>query len=202
MPNIPQPIGNAGEVHPDLRCQGGKFLTFRLASDEYGIEILKVREIIGMIPITEIPRLTRDIRGIINLRSTVIPVVDIRTRFGMDHVDDTDETCIIVLSVRIDDRPVLMGMLVDSVSEVLDIGQSQIEPAPHFGSQVDTRFIMGIAKIENAIKILLDAEEIFTDGDIRACAVIESCGDETADGDCVTQMEDSAPIATSATSNS
>lgn len=193
MPNLPQPTADAGGANPGMRCQGGKFLTFRLATDEFGIEILKVREIIGMMPITEIPRLSHDIRGIINLRGTVIPVIDIRSRFGMDRIDDTDETCIIVVSISVNGRLVLMGMIVDSVSEVLDINQRQIEPSPHFGEQVNTQFILGIAKIENKIKILLDVEEIFTDGDIRGFAGIGT------DSDLAVPMEDKAELVGAAT---
>jgi len=146
--------------------RAGKYLTFRLAAEEYGLEILKVREIIGMMNITHVPRTPDYIRGVINLRGKVIPVLDLRRKFGMDLTDDTDETCIIVAEVASGDDSVLMGVVVDAVSEVLDIQEDEIEDAPSFGTNIDTCFILGIGKVKNEVKILLDIDEVMTTGDI------------------------------------
>src|SRR5262245_44942709 len=111
----------------------GKFLTFALAKEEYGIEILKVREIIGMMEITSVPRTPSCVRGVINLRGQVIPVVDLRTKFAMPAVEKTDETCIIVVEIQCADRKVCMGVIVDRVSEVLDVASDSVEVPPAFG---------------------------------------------------------------------
>ena len=116
---------------------GGKFLTFFLAGEEYGIEILKVHEIIGMMAITTVPRTPKFIRGVINLRGKVIPIVDLRLKFGMESRDQTAETCIIVVNVE----GLKIGIVVDQVSEVLNIDGSEIEAAPAFGANVNTDFI-------------------------------------------------------------
>lgn len=140
----------------------GKYLTFKLVDEEYGLEILKVREIIGMMTITSVPRTPDFVRGVINLRGKVIPVIDLRRKFGLDSTEDTDETCIIVVDVSREDDAVQMGILVDSVSEVLDIADNQIEEAPSFGSTVETGFILGIAKVKDSVKILLNIQKVMT----------------------------------------
>ncbi len=144
------------------RNLAGKYLTFRLDREEYGLEILKVREIIGLMGITRVPRTPHYIRGVINLRGKVIPVLDLRAKFGMDVISDTEETCIIVVEVEGAGESLLMGILVDAVSEVLDIQAGEIEEAPTFGADVDTRFILGIGKVKNTVKILLDIDRVLT----------------------------------------
>ena len=119
---------------------GGKFLTFFLGREEYGLEVLKVQEIMGMLPITLVPRTPKSIRGVINLRGKIIPIMDLRLRFGMDAIAQTDETCIIVVHAQ----KVEMGIIVDKVSEVLDISTEDIEPTPALGVDVDTDFILGV----------------------------------------------------------
>ena len=140
----------------DMSALAGKYLTFKLAGEEYGIEILKIREIIGLMDITDVPRMPGYVRGVINLRGKVIPVVDLRTRFGMMSTEDTDETCIIVVDATQDGESSQTGILVDTVSEVLDVAGGQIEKTSAFGAAMDTKFIMGMAKIDGDIKILLD----------------------------------------------
>jgi purine-binding chemotaxis protein CheW len=140
---------------------GGKYLTFVLADEEYGLEILKVQEIIGMMPITPVPRTPGYLRGVVNLRGKVIPVVDLRLKFGMDFKDQTDETCIIVVQTN----KVQTGIVVDSVSEVLDIPDQAIEDAPSFGASVDSDFILGIGKAEGKVKLLLDIDKVLTTDD-------------------------------------
>lgn len=138
----------------------GKYLTFRLGEEEFGVEILKVREIIGLMGITVVPRTPPFIRGVINLRGKIIPVVDLRLKFGMSATEDTELTCIIVVDMSVDDQNIQMGILVDSVSEVLDIAAASIEPTPAFGAGVNTDFILGMARIENGVKILLHIEDV------------------------------------------
>jgi purine-binding chemotaxis protein CheW len=142
--------------------RAGKYLTFRLANEEYGLEILKVREIIGLMDITRVPKTPEFIRGVINLRGKVIPVVELRLKFGMEAKQDTDETCIIVVDIAGETGSVLMGILVDAVSEVLDIQPEEIEDPPSFGAGFDTRFILGIGKVKNTVKLLLDIDRVLT----------------------------------------
>jgi purine-binding chemotaxis protein CheW len=138
----------------------GKYLTFALAHEEYGLEILKVREIIGYMDITAVPQTPHHVKGVINLRGQVIPVVDLRAKFGMDTTDVTEETCIIVVEICQGGRNFQTGIVVDHVQEVLDILSGDIEDAPQFGSNVDTDFILGMGKIGDTVKILLDIDKV------------------------------------------
>jgi purine-binding chemotaxis protein CheW len=147
----------------DLARLAGKYLTFRLGNEEYGLEILKVREIIGLMCVTPVPRAPDDIRGVINLRGKIIPVIDLRRKFLMPASPDTDRTCIIVVNVTASGESVDMGILVDSVSEVLDIAGSDIGPAPSFGAALDTDFILAMAKRGASVTILLAIEKVLTD---------------------------------------
>jgi len=148
----------------------GKYLTFRLGGEEYGLEILKVREIIGMMPITRVPRTPDFVRGVINLRGKIIPVVDLKRKFGMESTEETDQTCIIVVDVSCNGNVAQMGILVDSVSEVLDINDEDIEDAPSFGMSFNTDFILGIAKAKGTVKILLNIEKVLTTEDLATMA--------------------------------
>jgi len=145
----------------------GKYLTFSLAGEEYGISILKIKEIIGMMPITPVPRTPLYVKGVINLRGKVIPVVDLRLKFGMEEMGYTERTCIIVVESRGQSGlpagqagSVLVGIVVDSVSEVLSIRGSEIEEAPGFGVRLDMDYILGMAKINGGVKILLDIDKV------------------------------------------
>ena len=159
---VEQGIGAAVMEGKDMSGLAGKYLTFKLAGEEYGLEILKVKEIIGLMPITDVPRMPSYVRGVINLRGKVIPVVDLRTKFGMMTTEDTDETCIIVVDVAENDQSTQTGILVDTVSEVLDIVGEQIEESPSFGTAIDTDFIMGMGKIGQDVKILLDVVKVLS----------------------------------------
>ena len=154
--------------------KAGKYLTFKLAEEEYGLEILKVKEIIGLMSITRVPRTPDYIRGVINLRGKVIPVMDLRTKFGMETTEDTEETCIIVVDVARGDHSVLMGILVDSVSEVLDIAAEEIEDAPSFGADVNTEFILGMGKTKDKVIILLNIDKVLETKEIETAAEIEA----------------------------
>ncbi len=141
----------------------GKYMTFKLADEEYGLEILKVREIIGLMQITRVPRTREFIRGVINLRGKVIPVVDLRLKFGMAAVEATEQTVIIVVQCVAAGKELTMGVLVDEVLEVMNIMADQIEPPPDFGSgAVDTDFILGVGKAEKRVTFLLDIGKVLT----------------------------------------
>ena len=145
------------------RSRAGKYLTFKLGSEEFGLEILKVQEIIQMQSITRVPRTPEFVRGVINLRGKVIPVVDLRVKFGMEHVEDTERTCIVVVQIRNNaNSVVVMGIIIDEVREVLDIPESSIEDTPSFGTSIDTEFILGMGKIGQNVKILLDIDKVLS----------------------------------------
>ncbi len=142
------------------REKEGKYLTFALASEEYGLEILKVREIIGYIDVTAVPQTPHFIKGVINLRGQVIPVVDLRAKFGMETTEVTEQTCIIVVEITQGTRTCSTGIVVDRVQEVLDIAGSAIEEAPQFDASVNTDFILGMGKVGDSVKILLDIDRV------------------------------------------
>ena len=150
-----------------LTDREGKYLTFVLGQEEYGLEILKVQEIMGMMDVTRVPRAPVFVRGVINLRGKVIPVMELRSKFSMDAIDDTEKTCIIVVQVAQDDGTVTMGIIVDEVSEVLDIEGAQIEPAPEFGCGVNTDFILGMGKIGDKVVMLLDVDKVLSSNEIE-----------------------------------
>ena len=142
--------------------QGGavrreKYLTFNLAGEQYGLEILKVQEIIGLMDITSVPQTPDYVRGVVNLRGKVIPIIDLRKKFGLETIEDTEQTCIIVVDVGM-----LMGIIVDTVQEVHDIPSASIEPPPQLGMNVDTSFILGMGKVKEEVKILLDIDKVLT----------------------------------------
>lgn len=142
----------------------GKYLTFSLGHEEYGVGILKVREIIGVMEITAVPHTPDYIKGVINLRGRVIPVIELRLKFGMEHQEYDDRTCIIVVEVKGRVGAILVGMLVDSVSEVLMIASEDTEPPPDFGAATDVDNILGIGKVKGQVKILLDVDRIIGQG--------------------------------------
>ncbi len=148
------------QVVRSMVSREGKYLTFSLGGEEYGIGILKIKEIIGMMPITPVPRMPAYVKGVINLRGKVIPVVNLRLKFGMEEVGYTDRTCIIVVETRGQSGSVLIGIIVDSVSEVLNIKAGEIEEAPGFGSGLETDYILGMAKMNGGVKILLDIDKV------------------------------------------
>lgn len=154
----------AAPVAPDVAAAnpalGGKYLTFKIASDQFGVPILQVREIIGLQPMTPVPGAPDDIKGVINLRGKIIPVMDLRERFKLESVAATDRTCIIVVELESDGRNVEMGMLVDGVSDVLNITAADIAPPPDFGGNLDTSCLLGIAKTGKDVKVLLNLEQI------------------------------------------
>ncbi len=152
---IDEPVKNMADKE-------GKYLTFSLAGEEYGIGILKVKEIIGMMPITTVPRTPGFLKGVINLRGKVIPVVDLRLKFGMEEMSYTERTCIIVAEMQGISGSIQMGIVVDSVSEVLNIKGMDVEETPAFGAKLDTDYILGMAKMNGGVKILLDIDKVLS----------------------------------------
>ncbi|HEX2734173.1 MAG TPA: chemotaxis protein CheW [Polyangiaceae bacterium] len=153
-----------------------KYITFKLGGEEYGIELLKLRELIGVLEITRIPRSRPYIRGLINLRGKVIPVVDLRTKFGMTAAEPTSQSVIIVVQLATPSGSVTTGILVDEVLEVRAIRQADIAPAPALHDQVDTSFLQGIGKVDKRIVFLLDIDRILSAGqqaEIRAAAEMD-----------------------------
>lgn len=151
----------SNDVTVQAKALASKYLTFYLAGEEYGVEILKVHEIIGLMPITRVPRTPSYVRGVINLRGKVIPVTDLRAKFGMP-VEDERATCIIVVQIA----GTSIGIVVDRVSEVAAISPDDIEPPPSFGSDVPTDYLIGIGKAQGRVRLLLDIEKVLTSSEI------------------------------------
>ena len=157
----------------DMSEREGKYLTFSMAEEEYGIGILKIKEIIGMMPITPVPRTPGFVKGVINLRGEVIPVVDLRLKFGMEEMEYTDRTCIIVVEIATSTGTVQIGTVVDAVSEVLSIKGDDIEDTPTFGTRLNTEYILGMAKMEGGVKILLDIDKVLTQQEVELVSKVK-----------------------------
>jgi purine-binding chemotaxis protein CheW len=156
-----------GGANGTVAGSGGKFLTFTLGNEEYGVPVLKVREIIKVMDITQVPQVPDYVLGVINLRGKVIPVIDLRRKFGFAATEHTERTCIIVVDVDLSSMRVMMGVVVDSVSEVLNVTETEIEQTPEFGGRVTTEYLLGLAKVKDSVKILLDLDRVLgSDGQI------------------------------------
>lgn len=159
--------------NPDVKekngteIRSGKFLAFKLEDEIYGIEILKVQEIIGLMKITKLPKTPEYIEGVINLRGKIIPVIQLRAKFNMNDKAATEKNCIIVVRNSQNAHQSIIGLLVDEVSEVLNVLPEQIEDPPSFGSKVDMEFIQGIGKIGQKVVMLLDIEKVLNVADIK-----------------------------------
>lgn len=149
-----------------LTDREGKYLTFTLAGEDYGIGILKIKEIIGMMPITSVPQTPSFVKGVVNLRGKVIPVMDLRLKFGLPAIDYTERTCIIVVEISGQSGAIKIGIVVDAVSEVLNIKGEDVENTPAFGTRVNTDYILGMAKIGGSVKILLDIDKVLSSQDL------------------------------------
>ncbi len=154
------------KVGRNATLQGGKFLTFSLIGEEYGLEILKVQEIIGIMAITPVPRTPEFVKGVINLRGKIIPITDLRQKFQMNLPEQTSETCVIVVQIAQNGNKLTMGIVVDKVSEVLDIATEQVETPPSFGVNVDISFILGMGKVGNKVIIILDVDKVLSGKEI------------------------------------
>jgi purine-binding chemotaxis protein CheW len=158
--------GVMNQAVKSMHDREGKYLTFSLGKEEYGIGILKIKEIIGMMPITPVPQTPEYIKGVVNLRGKVIPVLDLRLRFGMEPTDYTERTCIIVVEITGETGKVMMGIVVDAVSEVLNIKNDDIADTPTFGTSLRTDYILGMAKMGGGVKILLDIDRVLSNEEI------------------------------------
>ncbi|MEW5723352.1 MAG: chemotaxis protein CheW [Thermodesulfobacteriota bacterium] len=158
--------GKASPASAGGRAREGKYLTFELAREHYGLDILRIREIIGMMDITQVPQTPPFVKGLINLRGKVIPVLDLRLKFGLPEIEYTERTAIIVVEIKTDAGAVQMGIVVDTVSEVMNISGADIEDTPNFGGRIRTDYILGMAKVKGRVIILLDIGEILTDEEL------------------------------------
>jgi purine-binding chemotaxis protein CheW len=154
--------GDTGGPSTSIQNLAGKYLTFVLQQETYGVAILKVQEIIGIMPITQVPRMPGFVRGVINLRGRIIPVIDQRLQFGLAGQADTARTCIVVVQVTRGESRVTIGILVDEVAEVVDLRAEQIEPPPSFGTSVNTDFILGMGKMSQKVVMLLDIDRVLS----------------------------------------
>jgi len=151
-----------------LTTDGSQFLTFQLGEELYGVDILRVQEIKGYTAVTKIPNTPAHIKGVLNLRGTIVPIVELRTKFGMSTIDYTMFTVIIVVVVR----EKIMGLVVDAVSDVLNIDKKDIQPPPQFGAEVNVSFLNGIGKSGDKLVALLDMDRLLSDGDLQEATTI------------------------------
>jgi purine-binding chemotaxis protein CheW len=147
--------------------RSGKYLVFHLGREEFGMGVLSVREIMGVQDITVVPQMPPHVKGVINLRGKVIPVVDLRLKFGLPEQEYTQRTCIIVVQVRGEAGLMLMGIVVDGVAEVLNLAAADIEDTPDFGDGTATSYLMGMAKVKGKVKILLEIDRVLTSQDLH-----------------------------------
>jgi len=152
-----------------------QYLTFRLEEEVFALDISQVREVLDFTAITKVPRTPEFMRGVINLRGSVVPVVDMRLKFGMSRTEQTLNTCIIIVEINIEGDRLILGALADSVQEVIELGPGQIEPAPRIGTRLDTDFIKGMGKRDDEFIIILDIDRIFSMDELASVAVAEAC---------------------------
>ncbi len=156
-----------------MEARSGVYLTFTLGKEYYGIPVLKVKDIIGMVEITEVPRTPHFIKGVINLRGKIIPIMDLRLKFELEEIAYTERTVIIVLEIKIKDSKRLMAVVVDTVSEVISITDTNIEPPPQYGISIESDFIMGMAKVKEKVIMLLNIEKVFNAEELAELAEIK-----------------------------
>jgi len=155
---------NAASQKVELRA--GKYLTFHLGNEEFAIQVLRVREIMGVQEITAVPQTAGYVKGVINLRGKVIPVVDLRLKFGLPEMEYTQRTCIIVVQIEGEAEKLPIGVIVDAVSEVVTLQAGEIEDTPDFGNGVATPYLLGMAKSKGKVKILLDIDRVLSSQDV------------------------------------
>jgi purine-binding chemotaxis protein CheW len=156
-----------------------QYLTFKLDAEVFALDISKVREVLDFTTVTKVPRTPDFMRGVINLRGSVVPVVDLRLKFGMSKTEKTVNTCIIIVEVTLDGETTVLGALADSVQEVMDLGPDQIEPAPKIGTRLKTEFIRGMGKRDNKFVIILDIDKIFSTDEL---AMVQAGQEEGGSG--------------------
>ncbi len=144
-----------------------QYLTFKLAEEIFAFDVAKVREILELTAITKIPQTPDFMRGVINLRGSVVPVIDLRLNFGLQCSEQTVNTCIVVVEVNLNEEPLVLGILADSVQEVVEMEPEQIEPPPQLGTRLNTKFIKGMGKVENNFVMILDIDKVFSENDLN-----------------------------------
>jgi purine-binding chemotaxis protein CheW len=152
-----------------IETRAGKYLVFQLGSEEYGVPVIKVREIMGLQDITAVPQTPAHVKGVINLRGKVVPVIDLRARFSLTQAEYTQRTCIVVLEVvaaKAARGGLQMGVIVDGVSEVLNVQDNEIEDTPEFGGGTKVPFVLGMAKVKGKVKILLDIDQVLNSSEL------------------------------------
>ena len=164
----------ARSLKRDIQAEGLQYLTFNLAGEEYGIDILKVQEIRGWMPVTKVPNAPVFVRGVMNLRGAIVPVIDLRLRFGLDAVEYTKITVVIVVTVQSDSGSRIIGMVVDGVSDVLNVSAADIQPSPDFGTAVHTEFISGLVTIEAGMVMLLDVDRLLSIDEMFALEAVRA----------------------------
>ena len=164
QPAVENEILIGADADPDAE----QYLTFILANEEYGVDILRVQEIKGWDSVTPIPNTPAYIKGVINLRGTIVPIVDLRQRFGMDEVEYGPITVVIVLKIECEDRDRIMGIVVDAVSDVYDVNSEEMKPAPDFGSVVNVEFVKGLATVAEKMIIVLDIDHLLSGAELNA----------------------------------
>jgi purine-binding chemotaxis protein CheW len=160
-------LASSEQISASTDARSGKYLTFHLGNEEFGIRVLKVREIMGIQEITAVPQTPGHVKGVINLRGKVVPVIDLRLKFGLPPAEYTQRTCIIVTQFQGESGLILMGVIVDGVSEVLNLAGSDIEDTPDFGEDVAAQYLLGMAKVKGKVKILLDIDKVLSAQDLR-----------------------------------
>ena len=148
--------------------QTTQYLTFKLGEEVFALDVAKVREILEESSITKVPQTPDFMRGVINLRGSVVPVIDMRLKFGMSRTEKTVNTCIIVVEVQLEEETVILGALADSVQEVIEMEPQQIEAAPHIGSRLNTDFIKGMGKVDDRFIMILDIDRVFSSDELMA----------------------------------
>ncbi len=150
-----------------MDLQSGKYLTFHLTNEEYGIPIQKVKEIIGIMDITHIPKVPTFIKGVINLRGKIIPVMDLRLKFELNAQDYNQRTCIIITELGIEDMKRQIGIIVDTISEVVNVQKTEIEPPPQYGSNTaGSSFLQGMGNVKDKVILLLDIDKVFNNNEL------------------------------------
>jgi purine-binding chemotaxis protein CheW len=171
QPTVPVSEQERAAVHSKVD-RAGKYLIFQLGREEFGAQVLKVREIMGIQDITSVPHTPTYVKGVINLRGKVIPVIDLRLKFGLVEAKYTMRTCIIVLQIQHENAVVLMGVIVDGVAEVLTLNAADIEDTPDFGRGVTTPYLLGMAKIKDKVKILLDIDQVLSSQEVEGIGTL------------------------------
>lgn len=155
----------------DVAYETNQYLTFKLDDEIFALGIGKVREVLDYTAVTKVPQTPEFMRGVINLRGSVVPVIDMRLKFGMERTQETVNTCIIIVEIILDDEAIQLGALADSVQEVLNLDPDQIEPAPKIGTKLNTDFIKGMGKLDEQFVILLDIDRVFSADELESYSV-------------------------------